>query len=70
MPEDGCCPERDNSCMFRCRIAIVIGKRLKISRVRADLTQAELGALAGLDEESARALLQIVGGDKLIIPFC
>ncbi|EKR1639392.1 transcriptional regulator, partial [Salmonella enterica subsp. enterica serovar Typhimurium] len=24
MPEDGCCPERDNSCMFRCRIAIVI----------------------------------------------
>ncbi|EDP2066060.1 transcriptional regulator, partial [Salmonella enterica subsp. enterica serovar Heidelberg] len=21
MPEDGCCPERDNSCMFRCRIA-------------------------------------------------
>ncbi|EHB0673591.1 transcriptional regulator, partial [Salmonella enterica] len=23
MPEDGCCPERDNSCMFRCRIAIV-----------------------------------------------
>ncbi len=55
MPEDGCCPERDNSCMFRCRIAIVIGKRLKISRVRADLTQAELGALAGLDEESASA---------------
>ncbi|MDJ2106661.1 helix-turn-helix domain-containing protein, partial [Salmonella enterica] len=34
---------------------IVIGKRLKISRVRADLTQAELGALAGLDEESASA---------------
>ncbi|HFR4728536.1 TPA: transcriptional regulator, partial [Klebsiella pneumoniae] len=53
MPEDGCCPERDNSCIFRCRVAIVIGKRLKISRVRADLTQAELGVLAGLDEESA-----------------
>ncbi|MBR7530116.1 helix-turn-helix transcriptional regulator [Klebsiella michiganensis] len=55
MPEDGCCPERDNSCMFRCRGAIVIGKRLKISRVRADLTQAELGVSAGLDEESASA---------------
>lgn len=31
----------------------MIGKRLKISRVNADLTQAELGARAGLEEESA-----------------
>ena len=36
-------------------MAIVIGKRLKISRVRADLTQAELGVLCRLDEESASA---------------
>ena len=44
--------------MFRGRVAIVIGKRLKISRVRADLTQAELGVLAGLDEESASARIR------------
>ncbi|SQI42119.1 Uncharacterised protein [Leminorella richardii] len=33
----------------------MIGKRLKISRVSAGLTQAELGVRAGLDEESASA---------------
>ncbi|WP_085540311.1 helix-turn-helix domain-containing protein [Cedecea sp. NFIX57] len=33
----------------------MIGKRLKLSRVQADLTQAELGVRAGLDEESASA---------------
>lgn len=31
----------------------MIGKRLKIGRVNAGLTQAELGVRAGLDEESA-----------------
>lgn len=35
--------------------AAVIGKRLKIARVSADLKQAELGVRAGLDEESASA---------------
>lgn len=34
---------------------VMIGKRLKISRVSAGLTQAELGARAGIDEESASA---------------
>lgn len=33
----------------------MIGKRLKISRVKSALTQAELGVRAGLDEESASA---------------
>lgn len=31
----------------------MIGKRLKIARINADLTQTELGVKAGLDEESA-----------------
>ncbi|MBS3048860.1 helix-turn-helix domain-containing protein [Enterobacter mori] len=31
----------------------VIGKRLKLARINADLTQAELGRRAGIDEESA-----------------
>lgn len=31
----------------------MIGKRLRIARVNADLTQTELGVRAGLDEESA-----------------
>lgn len=34
---------------------VMIGKRLKISRVSAGLTQAELGVRAGIDEESASA---------------
>lgn len=33
----------------------VIGKRLKICRVNAGLTQAEVGVRAGLEEESASA---------------
>lgn len=33
----------------------MIGKRLKIARVKADLTQSTLGVSAGLDEESASA---------------
>ncbi|AKE60107.1 transcriptional regulator [Citrobacter amalonaticus Y19] len=33
----------------------MIGKRLKVSRVSAGWTQAELGVRAGLDEESASA---------------
>lgn len=33
----------------------VIGKRLKIARINADLKQVELGVAAGLDEESASA---------------
>jgi len=35
------------------QVVIVIGKRLKIARVNADLTQTELGIRSGLDEESA-----------------
>lgn len=35
------------------RVEEVIGKRLKIGRVNAGMTQAELGVRAGLDEESA-----------------
>lgn len=31
----------------------MIGKRLKIARINADLTQTQLGVAAGLDEESA-----------------
>lgn len=31
----------------------MIGKRLKIARINADLTQPELGVKAGLEEESA-----------------
>jgi len=31
----------------------VIGKRLRLARVNAGLTQAELGVRAGLDEETA-----------------
>jgi len=31
----------------------MIGKRLKLARINADLTQAELGRRAGIDEESA-----------------
>ncbi|EDW6384729.1 helix-turn-helix transcriptional regulator [Salmonella enterica subsp. enterica serovar Java] len=31
----------------------VVGKRLKLARINADLTQAELGRRAGIDEESA-----------------
>lgn len=41
--------------MSRCRVTIVTGKRLKTSRARTDLTQTELGILAGLDEGSASA---------------
>ncbi|HDT7210759.1 TPA: helix-turn-helix transcriptional regulator [Klebsiella pneumoniae] len=36
-------------------IVAVIGKRLKISRVNAGLTQTELGVRAGLEEDSASA---------------
>lgn len=57
MPRDGCYPERDNSCVSRCRVAIVVGERLEISRVRVDLTQAELGVLAELGEKSASACI-------------
>ncbi|WP_240783118.1 helix-turn-helix transcriptional regulator [Escherichia sp. E2748] len=35
------------------RVSIMIGKRLKIARINAGLTQTELGVRAGLDEESA-----------------
>ncbi len=31
----------------------MIGQRLKIARIKANLTQTELGVSAGLDEESA-----------------
>lgn len=31
----------------------MIGKRLKLARINANLTQAELGRKAGIDEESA-----------------
>ncbi|WP_412176317.1 helix-turn-helix domain-containing protein [Enterobacter sp.] len=40
---------------YRARMIHLIGKRLKISRVKANFTQAELGVRAGLDEESASA---------------
>ena len=39
--------------MFRCRLAIVIGKTLKISRGGADLTQEELGVLTAFDVPEA-----------------
>lgn len=44
----------DNLCIHvKNWVSTMIGKRLKIARVNAGLTQTELGVRAGLDEESA-----------------